>query len=151
MREGFPHYHFHSKPFFPRKVIAMSNSVQRTSALARPQMWGIGVFTLVGIVGLYLVKWNPYFHRAFVAASRHSIGNSILSGTASMPPPPSLAAAWNYTLAYGQAIWQAMVVGLLLGSGVQALVPRDWIQRVLGRVSLGSVAIAGFAAVPSMM
>lgn len=129
----------------------MSNSVQNPYALSRPQVLGLGVFTLVGVVGLYLVKWNPYFHRVFVAAARHSIGNSIVSGTAPGPPPPSWQAAWNYTLAYGQAIWQAMVVGLLLGSGVQALVPRHWIQRVLGRVSLGSVAIAGFAAVPSMM
>ncbi len=128
----------------------MSNSPQSPYALSRTQVWGIGVFTLVGVVGLYLVKWNPYFHRAFVAAARHSIGNSIISDAAPVPPP-SWQAAWNYTLAYGRAIWQAMVVGLLLGSGVQALVPRHWIQRVLGRVGVGSVAIAGFAAVPSMM
>ena len=129
----------------------MSNPVRSSYALSRTQVWGIAVFTLVGVVGLYLVKWNPYFHKAFVAAAHHSIGNSIISSTAPVPPPPSWEAAWNYTLAYGRAIWQAMVVGLLLGSGVQALVPRHWIHRALGRVGFGSVAIAGFAAVPSMM
>jgi uncharacterized protein len=129
----------------------MSNAAQSPYPLSRTQALGIGVFALVAVVGLYLVKWNPYFHRVFVAAAHHSIGNSIVSGTSPVPPPPSWQAAWNYTLAYGRAIWQAMVVGLLLGSGVQALVPRSWIQRVLGRVGFGSVAAAGLAAVPSMM
>lgn len=47
-------------------------------------------------------KWSPYYQRAFVAASQHSIGSSIVSGELSEPPAPSLAAALGY--AFGNAL-----------------------------------------------
>ncbi len=111
---------------------------------------GMAVFGLVAIGGLYYVKWAPYYSKALVAAAKHSIGESILS-RAAVQPAPSVQAAWGYTVAYTLAIWKAMILGLLLGSGVQALVPREWIARLLGRVSFSSVAMAGVASVFSMM
>jgi uncharacterized membrane protein YraQ (UPF0718 family) len=112
---------------------------------------GIAMLLLVAVAGLFYVKWSPYYHRAFVAESQHSIGASIVSGQAARPPAPSWTAAWGYAWAYGKAIWQAMVLGLVLGAGVQAVVPRDWVGRVLGRMNFKGVALAGLAAVPSMM
>ncbi|MEA3120437.1 MAG: uncharacterized protein QOI13_3707, partial [Paraburkholderia sp.] len=35
----------------------------------------VAIFVLVAIMGLYYVKWSPYYHRAFVAADTHSIGH----------------------------------------------------------------------------
>jgi uncharacterized membrane protein YraQ (UPF0718 family) len=112
---------------------------------------GIVVFLLIAAGGLFYVKWSPYYQRAFVAADTHSIGQSILMGTAANPPTPSLDAALQYALAYGKAIWQAMVLGLLLGSAVQALLPRRWITRALGGTGLGSVVAGGLLSVPGMM
>ncbi len=117
----------------------------------RRYLAGATALTGIAIAGLYYVKWNPYFHRAFVAAAQHSIGASIVSGKAAAPPPPSVAAAVGYAWAYGKAIWQAMVLGLVLGAGVQALIPRDWLARVLGQMNFKGVAVAGLASVPSMM
>lgn len=114
-------------------------------------VWGILVLVLVAVAGLYHVKWNPYFHKALVVASRHSLGASIVSGTAAAPPPASWHAAWEYAVAYGRAIWQALIVGLVLAAGVQALLPPGWIARVLGRASFKGVMAGGLAAVPSMM
>ncbi len=111
----------------------------------------IGLLAGVAVAGLFYVKWNPYFHRAFVAAAQHSLGASIVSGKAATAPPPSLAAALGYAWAYGKAIWQAMVLGLVLGAGVQAILPKDWLGRILGRLNFSGVAAAGLAAVPSMM
>ena len=51
------------------------------------------VFLTLVVVGLFYVKWFPYYNRAFVAADQHSIGNSILMGTAAAPPAPSWDAA----------------------------------------------------------
>ncbi|ARP83515.1 hypothetical protein CAL12_23610 [Bordetella genomosp. 8] len=112
---------------------------------------GIAVFLLIAILGLFYVKWFPYYNRAFVAASSHSIGTSILMGTADSAPPPSLDSAIGYALAYGKAIWQAMVLGLLLGSAVQALLPRRWIVRALGGTGMGSVVAGGLMSLPGMM
>ena len=111
----------------------------------------LSVFLLLAVAGLFYVKWYPYYGRAFVAASQHSIGHSILMGDAASAPAPSWGAALGYALAYGKAIWQAMVLGLLLGSGIQALLPANWVQRVLGGTGFGSVLAGGLLAVPGMM
>lgn len=112
---------------------------------------GIVIFVLIVVAGLFYVKWSPYYHRAFTAAETHSIGQSILTGGQATPPAPSVSAALDYAVAYGKAIWPAMVLGLLLGSGVQALLPRRWIMRALGGTGLGSVAAGGLLSVPAMM
>jgi uncharacterized membrane protein YraQ (UPF0718 family) len=127
----------------------MKATTQQTSP-ANP-MFGWAVFLLIAVVGLFYVKWFPYYNRAFVAAANHSIGSSILMGTADSPPAPSLDAALGYALAYGKAIWQAMVLGLLLGSAVQALLPVEWVARLLGKTGFGSVARGGLISILGMM
>ncbi len=121
---------------------------RRSDQLAK---WGIAIFLVLAIGGLFYVKWFPLFNKAFVAASKHSIGASIVSGTSNAPPAFSFAAAWDYALAYGADIWTAIVLGLLLGSAVQTLVPRDWLLKVLGTSGAKSSTVAALAAVPSMM
>lgn len=125
------------------------NEVEAPSA--RSYVVGSAVLLLVAVFGLWYVKWDPYYARAFVAAAKHSIGASIVTGTAAAPPAPSWQAAWSYAWAYGLAIWKAMVLGLVLGAGVQALLPRDWLARVFGRMTFGAVALGGLAAMPGMM
>ena len=105
----------------------------------------------IAVAGFAYVKWLPYWDRAFVAASDHAIGSSILMGKASHAPAPTWDAALGYALAYGKAIWKAMVLGLLLGSGVQALLPADWVRRLLGRARFGSALAGGLLALPGMM
>ncbi len=108
-------------------------------------------FGVVAVAGLLYVKWLPYWNRAFVAAAHHAIGKSILMGAADRPPAPSLDAGVAYARAYAKAIWQAMVLGLLLGSGVQALLPADGVRRLLGGRGFGSALAGGLLALPGMM
>lgn len=126
-------------------------SARNAQPTQSPPSWGWPLFILLAVAGLFYVKWFPYYHRAFTAEATHSIGKSILMGGAASAPEPSFAAALDYAWTYGKAIWQAMVLGLLLGSGVQALLPAQWIARSLGRHSFGSVAAGGLLAVPGMM
>jgi uncharacterized membrane protein YraQ (UPF0718 family) len=109
------------------------------------------MLALVAVAGLAYVKWLPYWHKGFAAAAHHSIGASILTAGAAAPPAPSAQAAIAYALAYGKAVWQALVLGLVLGSGVQALLPAEWVARVLGRRSFGSALAGGLLALPGMM
>ena len=48
-------------------------------------LWKPILFLLVVAVGLYYVKWQPYYGKAFVAADSHSIGKSILADGAASP------------------------------------------------------------------
>jgi uncharacterized membrane protein YraQ (UPF0718 family) len=111
----------------------------------------VAIFVVLAVAGLLYVKWLPYYNRAFVAASDHAIGKSILMGDAAHAPAPSWNAALAYALAYGKAIWQAMVLGLLLGSAVQALLPARWVARALGGKGFGSALAGGMLALPGMM
>ena len=111
----------------------------------------LAAFILVAVAGLLYVKWLPYYDRAFVAAAQHSIGKSILMGDAAHAPAPSLDAALAYAFAYGKSIWKAMVLGLLLGSGVQALLPAGWVARMLGANRFASALAGGMLAMPGMM
>lgn len=127
------------------------NTHQSAQKSTRSYIPYVGLFILIFIVGVWYVKWNPYYHKAFLAASKHSIGASIISGQNQIPPAPSWSAAWGYTVAYFKAVWQAVILGLLLGSLVQVLLPQNWIQRVFGRAGFKSTVIAGMAGIPSMM
>ncbi|OLN27816.1 permease [Desulfosporosinus metallidurans] len=109
------------------------------------------IFFVIAIIGVWYVKWSPYYQKVFVAASKHSIGASIISGKLASSPLPSWQAALSYTTAYFNAVWKAVILGLLLGSLVQVLLPQEWIKRALGSTSFGSTLLGGVAAIPSMM
>ncbi len=99
---------------------------QSSSQAASPfQWWKPALFFLVVIVGLWYVKWQPYYGKAFTAAETHSIGKSILARADANP----LMAAWDYAMVYFLAVWKAAVLGVLLGSLIQILIPRDWLLR----------------------
>ncbi|MBP1932383.1 hypothetical protein [Ammoniphilus resinae] len=117
---------------------------------AKWAVWGI-VFLAVAFIGLYFVKWNPYFHKAFLAANTHDIGASIVSGKDNGAPAPSWNAAWGYAVTYFLAIWKAALLGIVLGSLVQVLIPQNWLVRVFGSKSFRSTAVAGVSSLPGMM
>ncbi|MGK0702758.1 permease [Yokenella regensburgei] len=121
---------------------------QSSSQAATPrQWWKPALFFLVLAVGLWYVKWQPYYGKAFTAAETHSIGKSILAGADSNP----LRAAWDYALVYFLAVWKAAVLGVILGSLVQVLIPRDWLQRTLGQTRFRGTLLGTLFSLPGMM
>ncbi|MDA8382783.1 MAG: permease [Betaproteobacteria bacterium] len=114
-------------------------------------VWPLVVFSVVAVAGVFYAKWDPYFHKIFHVAVTHSLGPSIVSGNGAAAPAPSFPAAWGWGVQYFKAIWVALIVGLLVGSGVEALLPRRWLWRVLGNGTVRSSALAGCLAIPSMM
>ncbi|WP_455921143.1 permease [Pseudomonas putida] len=105
------------------------------------------LFLLVAGIGLYYVKWSPYYLKSFVAANSHSIGGSIINDNPSSP----VAAALAYAQVYFLAIWKAAVLAVILGSLVQVLIPRDWLLRMFGKAGLTSTLRGGLFALPGMM
>jgi uncharacterized membrane protein YraQ (UPF0718 family) len=128
-----------------------SESTYPKNLFSYRSFWGVTLFITLSAVGLYYVKWDPYYHKAISAAAKHSIGDSIVAPDSATPPPPSWKAAAAYAWAYFLAVWKAMILGLLLGSAVEALIPKAWLCRFLGEKHFKGVALAGLASVPSMM
>lgn len=121
---------------------------QSSSRAAAPvQWWKPALFFLVVIVGLWYVKWQPYYGKAFTAAETHSIGKSILAQANDNP----LQAALDYALVYFLAVWKAAVLGVLLGSLVQVLIPRNWLLRTLGQKRLRGTLFGTLFSLPGMM
>ncbi|MDB5083162.1 MAG: hypothetical protein JWN30_48 [Bacilli bacterium] len=129
----------------------LSVSTNRVNVSSKKILFSVLLFLVVAVAGLVYVKWWPYYNKAFVAAAKHSIGSSIITGKSAVAPVPSWHTAWLYATAYYKSVWQAAVLGILLGSLVQVLIPKQWLIRVLGKTTFGSTAIGGLAAVPAMM
>jgi len=125
---------------------------QSTASATRPS-WGAAavIFVILAVAGVFYAKWDPYFLKLATVSAHHTLGASIISGRNAAAPAPGLAAAWDYFLAYFKDIWIALVVGLVVGAGVQSLLPRSWLWRLLGRAGWQSSSLAVAAAVPSMM
>ncbi|MET3576520.1 permease [Bhargavaea ullalensis] len=110
----------------------------------------ISLFLIVAIAGLAYVKWVPYWGKSLTAITTHSIGDSILGNPADAGSF-SWEGTWSYVVTYFLAVWKAAVLGIILGSLVQVLIPADWLLRTLGKTSFGSTAIAGLSSLPGMM
>jgi uncharacterized protein len=109
------------------------------------------LFVLIVILSMSYAKWYPYFFKVIHVSSTHSLGSSIITGKSANAPAVGWHAAVSYTVAYVKSIWVALIAGLLIGSGVQTLLPSEWLFRVLGRTGWKSSSLATVAAVPSMM
>jgi uncharacterized membrane protein YraQ (UPF0718 family) len=126
----------------------MSQPIQsKTPTLLRR----VALLLVVAIVGFAYVKWVPYYAKAFVAQSQHSIGASILVDAQGEVPAASWRAAVDYAVAYGASIWKAMVLGLVLGSGLTTVLPARWMARALGRLGARSTFLGAVLALPCMM
>ncbi|MCT4715080.1 permease [Enterobacteriaceae bacterium H18W14] len=109
--------------------------------------WKPALFFAVVIVGLWIVKWQPYYGKAFTAAETHSIGKSIIAQQEVNP----LKAAWDYAMVYFLAVWKAAVLGVILGSLIQVLIPKDWLLRTLGQPRFSGTLFGTLFSLPGMM
>lgn len=109
------------------------------------------VFLLIAAAGLMYVKWWPYYHKALTAADTHAIGQSILGEPAAHGGAPTWNDAIEYARKYFKSVWKAAVLGILLGSLVQVLIPVRWLHRLLGKSNFASVLRGGLVSLPGMM
>jgi uncharacterized protein len=128
----------------------MTTPLAARAAVSRYSSYGgIVFFFAVAIAGLFYVKWSPYYAKGFLAAQNHSIGASIVSGNLANSPEVGFQAGINYSIAYIKAIWQALLLGLALGAGVETLLPRMGLNRLFTGTK-GPLRATAFA-IPSMM
>ncbi len=130
--------------------VSLSSMV--TSGRRAEYVRGLAILVVAAVVGLFWAKWQPYAARTLTILASHAYpGSSIVSGGLTTVPPPSLDAAVGYARVYFLAVWQALVVGLVLAATIETLVPRDGVARVLGGAGAKAYTVAGLLALPGMM
>ena len=114
---------------------------------------GTVVVLLFLVLGLLWAKWIPYGEKAQGLSVTHEwSGASIFSSSGAPGDAPTWRGAWDFTVAYGRSVWQAALVGLLVGAAVDSLLPKAWLLGLLDRrSSFGRSAAGGVAALPSLM
>ncbi len=114
---------------------------------------GVAVLAAILVTGLAWAKWLPYADKAWLLSdSRTWSGSAIFASAGAPGSAPTLAGAWAFAVDYFIAVWKALVVALLVAAAVDALVPRDWLRRVLARRSpTGQALVGGLLSMPSMM
>ncbi|THV32872.1 permease [Glycomyces buryatensis] len=119
----------------------------------RAMLLGTIGFAAVAVAALAWAKWLPYTERLPAVIDSGTVGTSIVNGEESAPPAPSWRAAVDYAVAYGLAIWPAMVAGLLLAASVEAFLPRRRLLKLFARHRGAAVSTAagGALSTTSMM
>lgn len=112
---------------------------------------GLLVSAAVVVIGLTWAKWQPYLAKIDgLVDSRAWDGGALVD--LARDAPTWWQGAWDFTLAYTDSVWKALLVGLLIAAAIDALLPRDRLRRFLtGRSSTAGAAIAGAASLPGMM
>ncbi|WP_018549511.1 permease [Streptomyces sp. LaPpAH-108] len=136
-------------------MTAPSRTHQATPGPGRaPLLTGFLVAVVVFVVVLLWAKWLPYTAKAVGLNESHTWSGSSILGVGGVQPgeAPSRHAAVSFLVAYLVAVWKALVAALLISAALQALIPRDWLVRVLDRRGRWSGAVAGgLLSTPSMM
>lgn len=114
---------------------------------------GLIVLAVVFVLGLSWAKWVPYGHKASGLSVSHAWpGGAIFADSGHPGALPSFAGARHFAWVYFQEVWEGFLVALVIAAAFDALVPRDWLLRVLNRPTRLSQAVAGGAAgLPSLM
>ncbi|WP_152348476.1 permease [Brevibacterium sp. CFH 10365] len=111
---------------------------------------GLGVLALLLVIGLSWSKWLPYWDKAWTLSETSLWEGTPLFDAAGQAM--SLSGAWDFTLVYFTAVWKALLVALLVAAAIDALVPRDWLLRLLNRRSqTGQSLVGAVLSMPSMM
>ncbi len=131
----------------------MQSTEQPRSALGirTPLVAGLAVVALA-LALLTWAKYQPYLHKVPAVLGASDLGASIVTGGGAAVPGPSIAAGWQFTVHYLDAVWKALVAGLVLAAAVQVLLPAQWLRRAFGTVGgiRGGVR-GGLWSIPTLM
>lgn len=114
---------------------------------------GVIAFAVVALAGETYAKWWPYGLKvAKTITTGHLGGSSILAAAGAPGAAPSWHGAWTFTSHYGLAIWPALAAAVLIGAGVEVLLPRLAVRRAFGTGDgWRSSAAGGLLALPCLM
>jgi uncharacterized membrane protein YraQ (UPF0718 family) len=118
----------------------------------RTGLFGLAAFVAIAVAALWWAKWAPYADRLRITDATGAYpGHDVLAKAGDPGAAPSWPGAWSFLKAYADAVWPALVAGLLIAAAVEALLPRRWLLRALGRDGARGRGAAAAASLPGMM
>jgi uncharacterized membrane protein YraQ (UPF0718 family) len=118
----------------------------------RTGLFGLAAFLAIAVAALWWAKWAPYADRLRITdASGAYPGHDVLAKAGDPGAAPSWAGAWSFLKAYAEAVWPALVAGLLIAAAVETLLPRRWLLTAMGRDGARGRGAAAAASLPGMM
>lgn len=119
----------------------------------RAVLFGVAAFVVVAGAALTYAKWWPYAGKVAGVVSSHTYSStSILADAGAPGVSPSWHDAWSFTTSYGLDVWIGLAAAVLIGAGVEVLVPRRWLRRTLDRkTGVRSAWRGGLLAIPCLM
>jgi uncharacterized membrane protein YraQ (UPF0718 family) len=127
-------------------------AVQPARRLTPAAAAGVVATLAIAAAALTWAKWTPYWHKlSLIRATRAWPGHDILAKAGPAHGAPSLHAAWSFTSTYANAVWPAIVAGLLVAAAVEALLPRRLLLRALAGRGTGGSLRGAICALPSLM
>jgi uncharacterized membrane protein YraQ (UPF0718 family) len=133
-------------------VATQNQELSRPAPGANRVLLAVAVFAVVLVAGLTWAKWWPYGHKLAALTGTHTWPGSspLLSGATGQVW--SWSGGWRFTVSYGQSVWMALVVGLLVAAGVEVLLPRARVVAALSHRHGWSATAAGAGlSLPCMM
>ena len=110
-------------------------------------------FAVIAVAGETYAKWWPYAHKVSDAVATHTVkGSSIFAASGAPGTAPSWHGAWSFTVTYGLDIWPGLLAAVLIGAGVEVLLPRSAVLSTFQRRGGWRASFAGgMLALPCLM
>lgn len=118
----------------------------------KSRLIGAGAFAGLSVGAIFYAKWWPYSHKLINTITTGLYpGKSVLGSPQHMPAPISWHGGLQFTLAYGKSVWLALAAALLIGAGVESLLPQPAFEKFISPRGFRSSLIAGALSLPCMM
>ncbi|MDQ4114703.1 MAG: permease [Actinomycetota bacterium] len=122
-------------------------------ATRRVGILGVVIVMALLVIGLAWAKWLPYSDKIAGLADTRSWPDGPIFGAAGDPGSiPTISGAWHFWTTYVSSVWKAALVALVVAAAIEALVPKQWLTRLLDRRhTVNQGALGGLLSLPSMM
>lgn len=145
-------------PFVPNHPRAGTAAVEPGPSLG-PAAWprrqlvvGATIFALVAVAGIFYAKWWPYSHKLLTILASHAYpGKSLFAAAGAPGAAPTWHATWTFVVDYGNDVYVALAAAILIGAGVETLLPTTAVVRLRRPDRLRSSLWGGVLALPCLM
>lgn len=118
----------------------------------RQLVLGAAILAVVAVAGVFYAKWWPYSHKLLTVLGSHTYpGKSIFAAAGAPGAAPTWHSTWSFVVAYGNSVYVALGAAILIGAGIETLLPSTTMALLRRPDRLRSSFWGGVLALPCLM